>query len=167
METIQVNGAPHFIAYYPIPTIRYILLIAVPSQELLTTSTAAQEQIAQSTRSTLIFSVFLVGGILILSLLASFAISSALMLPLRALMRTAEEITAGNLAATAEVKGQDEIGMLANTLNKMTSAFRELVGNLEYGLENTPSISKKKPYTSVLRLKSRVISPPLQTWMNF
>ncbi len=53
------------------------------------------------------------------------------MLPLGALTKTAEEITAGNLAATAEVKRRDEIGMLANTLNTMTSTLRENIRSLE------------------------------------
>ena len=66
-----------------------------------------------------------------MSLLASFAISNALMLPLEALTKTAEKITAGNLEATAEVKGRDEIGTLAHTLNTMTSTLRELIQSLE------------------------------------
>ncbi|MFZ1041812.1 MAG: cache domain-containing protein [Anaerolineales bacterium] len=131
IQTIQINGVEHFIAYSPLPSVGYNLAIIVPSQELLTSVAATQEQITQSARNTLIFSALLVLAILIIALLASYAISSALMLPLGTLTKTAQEITAGNLAATAEVKGRDEIGTLANTLNTMTSTLRENIQSLE------------------------------------
>jgi GAF domain-containing protein/HAMP domain-containing protein len=143
VETIQVNGAPHFIAYFPVPTIGYRLLISVPSQEFLTTATAPQAQIAQATRNTLILSVFLILGILVVSLLASFAVGNALMSPLTALTKTAEEITAGNLAVTAEVKGRDEIGAVANALNTMTSTLRENIQSFEQRVtERAPTQEK-------------------------
>jgi GAF domain-containing protein/HAMP domain-containing protein len=143
VETMQVNGAPHFIAYFPVPTIGYSLLIAVPSQDLLTTATAPQAQIAQATRNTLILSVFLILGILVVSLLASFAVGNALMSPLTALTRTAEEITAGNLAVTAEVKRRDEIGAVANALNTMTSTLRENIQSFEQRvMERAPSLKE-------------------------
>ena len=123
IQTIQINGVEHFIAYSPLPSVGYNLAIIVPSQELLTSVAATQEQITQSARNTLIFSALLVLAILIIALLASYAISSALMLPLGTLTKTAQEITAGNLAATAEVKGRDEIGTLAtlNTTNELSN----------------------------------------------
>jgi len=131
LETIQVNGVDHFISYSSLPSVGYSLAKIVPAQELLTNVTTAQEQIAQSTRNTLIFSILLILGILIISILATFAISDTLMMPLRALTKTAEEITDGDLTATAEIRGQDEIGMLANTLNKMTSTLKENIRSLE------------------------------------
>jgi GAF domain-containing protein len=47
------------------------------------------------------------------------------------LTQTAEEISAGNLQARAEVESPDEIGALADSFNKMTNQLRESLVNLE------------------------------------
>ena len=143
VETVQVNGAPHFVAYFPVAAAGYSLLIAVPSQEILTTATAGQEQIMQSTRDTLVFSAFLILGILVVSMLASFAISSALMSPLAALTKSAKEITAGNFAVTSEVKRRDEIGTLAKALNTVTSTLRENIQSFEQRVTERAPTRKK------------------------
>lgn len=131
LETIPVNGVEHFIVYSPLPSAGYSLAIIVPSQELLSGAAAAQEQIAQSAKNTLVFSALLILGILTISLFAALAISGALTSPLAALTQTAEEITAGNLDAMANIGAQNEIGTLANALNTMTATLRENIQSLE------------------------------------
>ncbi|HUI90474.1 MAG TPA: cache domain-containing protein [Anaerolineales bacterium] len=131
LETIELNGVEHFMVYQPLPSVGYSLAILVPSEELLKGAATAQAQIVQSTRNTLIFSILLVLGILIISLLASLAISGALTSPLASLTKTAEEITAGNLNATARIDARNEIGTLANALNTMTSTLKENIQSLE------------------------------------
>jgi putative methionine-R-sulfoxide reductase with GAF domain len=51
--------------------------------------------------------------------------------PIDALTETVSAIAAGDLNRVAEVKTQDEIGVLAATFNNMTSQLRELITNLE------------------------------------
>ena len=51
--------------------------------------------------------------------------------PIGALSDTVSAIAAGDLNRVAEVKGQDEIAMLASAFNSMTSQLRELIGSLE------------------------------------
>jgi GAF domain-containing protein len=130
-ETIQLNGVEHFVAYRPVPSIGYSLALIVPSQELLASAAAAQAQIAQSARNTILVSLFIVIAILIISLLATLGISSRLMQPLGILTRTAEEIAHGDLNAEAHIQSQDEIGTLAATLNSMTASLRESIQSLE------------------------------------
>jgi GAF domain-containing protein len=50
---------------------------------------------------------------------------------LEKLTKVAEEVAAGNLDAKADVTSGDEIGILGNTLNNMSSTARNLVANLE------------------------------------
>ncbi len=47
------------------------------------------------------------------------------------LQQAAEQLGAGNLAARAEVQGQDEMAVTANALNKMAAQLQDLLGNLE------------------------------------
>ncbi|HEX2697511.1 MAG TPA: cache domain-containing protein, partial [Anaerolineales bacterium] len=124
LETIQINGTDRFIVYHPIPEVGYDLAIIVPTQELLAGSIAAKQQIAQSTANTLVTSAGLVILILLISLIAALLIGNRLAHPLRSLTETAEEITEGNLYAEAEVRGRDELSLLASAFNAMTSRLR-------------------------------------------
>jgi putative methionine-R-sulfoxide reductase with GAF domain len=131
LVTVGINGIENFVIYQPIPEVRYSLAIVVPSQELQTIASSANEQIAKSTRSTLLFGGILVAVLLVFSFFAALAIGNRLMMPLRTLTSTAEEIARGNLNAEASVQGRDEIGLLATTFNSMTSQLRDLIGSLE------------------------------------
>jgi GAF domain-containing protein/HAMP domain-containing protein len=51
--------------------------------------------------------------------------------PIQALVKTAEEISAGDLTLQAQISSNDEIGMLATAFNSMTSQLRDLIGSLE------------------------------------
>lgn len=51
--------------------------------------------------------------------------------PVKSLTDTATAITAGDIARVAPVESQDELGVLAETFNAMTSQMRDLIGGLE------------------------------------
>lgn len=131
LETISINGVENFIIYTPVPEVGYSLAIVVPSQELLAGATAAREQIALSTRNSLILGGVLVAIILALASLAALVIGNRLVKPLGALTTVAQEITKGNYNVQAPVQGRDEIGLLASTFNSMVTQLGDLVGSLE------------------------------------
>ena len=131
LETVTINGVENFIIYAPVSEVGYGLAIVVPTEELLAGATEAQEQIAQSTRSSLVLGAVLVLVILILAFLAAFFIANRLVKPLGALTTVAGEIARGNLDVEAQVGGQDEIGLLASTFNSMAAQLRASIGALE------------------------------------
>jgi GAF domain-containing protein/HAMP domain-containing protein len=53
------------------------------------------------------------------------------MQPVRSLTDTATAISAGDLNRSAQVYGEDELGILAASFNTMTSQLRDLIGSLE------------------------------------
>jgi len=69
-------------------------------------------------------------GILILLIIIWLVIRQATR-PIALLTRTAAAIADGDLTQVVTVGGQDEIGVLANTFNRMTSQLRDLIGSLE------------------------------------
>lgn len=69
-------------------------------------------------------------GSTIMFALAWFAIRRTLQ-PIGTLTDTVSAIAAGDLNLMAEVKSQDEIGILASTFNTMTAQLRDLIGSLE------------------------------------
>jgi signal transduction histidine kinase/ActR/RegA family two-component response regulator/CHASE3 domain sensor protein len=73
------------------------------------------------------------GGLLalILGVGMAFIFKENIAGPVRRLIKTSEQITAGDYAAQAGVESQDEIGRLATTINSMTGRLRDTIGSLE------------------------------------
>jgi len=143
LESIEFKGQQRFVVYRPVLEVGYSLAIIVPAQELLSGSTTAKQQLAMSSRNTLFLSSFIVLAILLVSVLAALIIGNRLSRPLGELTRTAEEIANGNLDAKAEVRSEDEIGVLAMAFNTMTSRLKETLQGLEQRVtERTAELQK-------------------------
>ncbi|KAF0108770.1 MAG: hypothetical protein FD146_656 [Anaerolineaceae bacterium] len=144
LATISIGGSERFIVYQPIPEVGYSLAIIVPTQELLADAIAANEQIAQGTRRTVVVSIFLSIAILAAALLATLGIGNRLTRPLVALTQTAEEISGGNINVEAKVGERGEIGTLAQAFNAMTARLRDMIENLETRVaERTSNIERR------------------------
>jgi methyl-accepting chemotaxis protein len=68
--------------------------------------------------------------VLLAGLVLAWTIGRAIARPILRLTGTAQQIQAGNLAAQAEVTSEDEIGILGNAFNAMTSKLRETLQSL-------------------------------------
>ena len=139
ITTLSIGGVQRFVAYDSVPEVNYGLVIIVPSSELLTDAIAARQQIAQETARTYSSSLLLVLLILILALIVTLVIGNSLTSPLRALTKTAENITSGDLSAEAKAQGRDEIGKLALALNTMTSSLKTTIQSLEQKVDERTS----------------------------
>ena len=131
VRKLDINGSKRFVAFRPIPFVGYSLGLVVEEQEMLSQFIESQERLQAETQQTLLYSLGIVALLLILTSLASIGTSNTITAPLNRLTEVAEEITAGNLNKRAEIDSQDEIGILAKTLNSMTSNLQGLIGNLE------------------------------------
>jgi diguanylate cyclase (GGDEF)-like protein len=95
-------------------------------------------------------SVLLRNRILLISGLAVFIsiiiigfLMSRLLTPIRRLSYTAGLVKAGDLTAVSDVKGKDEIGLLAETFNAMIARLKETIGNLDQKvIERTKELNK-------------------------
>ncbi len=79
-------------------------------------------------RNTLLF-VF--GGIVILIILTSYWVAKRITRPLKHLTGGAKQLAKGNMDAEIEVKGKDEIGVLALSFKKMQISIKNLFGELQ------------------------------------
>ena len=76
-------------------------------------------------------SILTVFTVLAISLLLAVTLSQQLTGPIIALTNTAREISAGKFEIQAQVNSTDEIGILAETFNGMTSQLRDAFQNLD------------------------------------
>jgi PAS domain S-box-containing protein len=81
--------------------------------------------------STILVTVVLLVAVLVISGLLGFVIVRQLVWPIQAMARTAQAISAGDLAQQVEVTSQDEVGVLARAFNSMTGQMRNLIHDLE------------------------------------
>ncbi|MBN1449955.1 MAG: GAF domain-containing protein [Anaerolineales bacterium] len=144
VRQVAINGVNRYIAYQSIPFIEYSLGIVVSEDEVLQDFIATTATVEEETHKTL----FSAAGVslLLLSLagLAAYGIGNSITAPLGKLTKAAEEVAEGNLDARADVITNDEIGLLARTLNSMASTAQGLIFTLEERVaERTQLIEKR------------------------
>lgn len=114
--TSQKDNIKYLVHFYRIPD-ESLLIIS------LTPRSAPQ-------RAAMLFvyqGVIFAAGLLIVALLASLFISSAMLKNIFGLRNAMTSFGDGNLDVTAPTRSKDEIGQLANMFNKMVSQIRELM----------------------------------------
>jgi GAF domain-containing protein/HAMP domain-containing protein len=144
VTSVTLDGVERFMSYHQIPEVQYTLAIIVPEEEMLVQARDVTAQIARETTSTIQVSVLLIVAILSLAALATLGVGTRLMAPLKSLTNVANEIIGGNIDAKADVESRDEIGVLAETLNIMTSTLRDSIRSLEQRVaERTREIERR------------------------
>ena len=88
-------------------------------------------------------SLVLVGLAWVAGIAGGIWISRSITIPLAHLARTATQIAAGDLAQTARVGRDDEIGVLAGAFNSMTIQLRDLIEGLEQRVSDRTRELKK------------------------
>jgi len=132
----------------PIPALGWGVLVERPTAEAFASVRVMQQR-------TLVVSAL--AALLALALGSIF--SRRLIVPLQSLAGISSEIATGNLAARAKIKGEDEIGQLANNFNNMAGSIEALVRRLKQALRQNQelfletirtlaaAIDAKDPYT--------------------
>jgi signal transduction histidine kinase len=111
-----------------------------------------------------------IGGVLLIPLL--WLVIGRSLGPIRQLTETAQAIAGGELNRSVTIHRQDEIGVLANTFNSMTTQLRDLINNLESrvtartrDLELGAEVSRQ--ITTVLDIDTLVEQVTVQTAKSF
>lgn len=131
VRLVEVNGSNRYIAYKPIPIVGYSLGIVVSEEELLQDFVETNAILENETRRTIVSAIGVILILLSISALASYGMGNSITAPLDKLTSVAKQMASGNLDAAAEVTTGDEIGILGNTLNNMSTTAKNLIANLE------------------------------------
>jgi class 3 adenylate cyclase len=120
-------------------------------QELLQSElNTGREQLATAQVITIVSAVI----VILAGLLVAFAIANDIARPILRLTDVAQTIKSGDLTARATVTSQDEIGILADTFNSMTS-------NLQYTLDSL-RVEQEKSENLLLNILPREIAELLK-----
>jgi GAF domain-containing protein/HAMP domain-containing protein len=85
------------------------------------------ETVKRQTRNIILISLALAGGSVLLALMAAQVLAA----PLISLGKVVEQITSGDINARAEVTTRDEVGLLAESFNRMTEELNITLSSLE------------------------------------
>jgi GAF domain-containing protein/HAMP domain-containing protein len=119
-----LTGLDTFIAYHPIEATGWSVAVLIPRADVVGSIDQMGHAILGFTLAALIAFAFI--GLLL---------SEIVVRPLIRLTRTATTISAGNLKQIAVIERNDEIGVLASTLNTITGHLSDLIDSLETRVE--------------------------------
>ncbi len=135
VHKLVMNGAEKYVAYQPIPSTGYSLGIIVPVSETQATLAATQERLANESQRTLTNVIVSMLALLAGALLVSRWTGNTLAKPIMQLTETATRLAEGDLSAEAHTQTRDEVGVLANAFNVMTTRLRDMIESLEERVE--------------------------------
>ena len=106
-----------------------------------------QSETLSTVQTVLLTNLAVAAGAVLLALGAALLLTRSITKPLSSLADTSGRIAAGDLALSAEVERDDEIGTLAGGFNRMTGQLRELIGGLEQRVaERTSALEQRSRY---------------------
>ena len=145
-ENWPFGDGPELVAFQP---------LHVPGLNWVVESRMNMNEVLQSTRELQGLFGQWGGGLLVVTILAAFLMTSVILRPVKALIRAAVRAAAGDLNATVQWKWKDELGLLSDTFNAMTRSIREKVEQIkEKNRENEALLLNILPAEIASRLKS-------------
>ncbi|MDN7140395.1 methyl-accepting chemotaxis protein [Pseudomonas sp. JQ170] len=110
------------------------------SQQLTSALTQVRDEESQNAKSMLTLATVLA---LLLSLLAAWAITRQIVIPLRQTLNAADRIASGDLRQDLTVERRDELGQLQRSMQRMTVSLRELIGGIGDGVTQIASAAEE------------------------
>ena len=132
-QNASAGSAPDQAAASELSSIKWYLVTFVPQSTLLV-------PVQKQTQNVIWLSIL----ISLIGIAIALGVTQVLISPILSLTRTTEQITRGDINASAHVTTQDEIGELATTFNSMNERVRDLVGSLEQRVaERTQALERR------------------------
>jgi GAF domain-containing protein/HAMP domain-containing protein len=132
-QNASTGSAPDQAAASELSSLKWYMVTFVPQNTLLA-------PVQQQTRNVVAISIL----ISLICIAIALGLTQVLISPILSLTRTSEQITQGDINASAQVTTQDEIGELATTFNSMNERVRDLVGSLEQRVaERTQALERR------------------------
>lgn len=132
LQIISIDGKDQFVAYAPVGDLGWSLATVVSTDSIYRDVASLEETLAKDI-SRFTFGQLIPIGMFVFvafSLLASY-LAHRFTSPLRQLTNAANAIAEGNLNAEIPAKGSGEVGVLAQTLAKMTTQMTGMIESLE------------------------------------
>lgn len=132
LVVVDVKGVDTYISFSPIEANRYSIALVVPVSELQGAIVSAGNQTQQQIRAALQVAVLILIILLVLAVIVSLGLGQLIAAPIQRLTQVASQIAGGDLSVKAIATTSDEIGVLSDAFNTMTSRLQETLDGLEH-----------------------------------
>lgn len=141
--TCVLDGNTSYIAYSPIPRLRWSIAVITPEEDVLKPVTVMEKRITEGVQTTsekmqkelsfyrhelISIRYWIAFG----SMLLAFFISKIMFRPLGDLADVADRISKGDFNARTTTRRKDEIGLLGNAMNSMARSIQILIAELRH-----------------------------------
>jgi HAMP domain-containing protein len=133
--TIDNQGVDTYVSFAPIKANGYTVALVVPASEQQGEIVAARNQTQQQIRAALQAASIILIILLIVGVMVSLGLGQVIAAPIQRLTQVASQIASGDLSVKATATTRDEIGVLADAFNTMTSRLRQTLDGLEQTVE--------------------------------
>ncbi|MEW4950294.1 methyl-accepting chemotaxis protein [Pseudomonas asiatica] len=120
--------------------VEYGTVLLETSQAMTTSQTAVRDAGAAQAKTVLAVATVLA---LALGLLAAWAITRQIIVPLRQTLHAAERVASGDLTLSLQVQRRDELGQLQASMQRMTQGLRELISGIGDGVTQIASAAEE------------------------
>ncbi len=110
------------------------------SSKLTASQTVVRDSDAAQAKQLLLLSTLLA---LLFGLVAAWAITRQIIIPLNQTLKVAERVASGDLSHNLESARQDELGQLQRAMQSMTVGLRELIGGISDGVTQIASAAEQ------------------------
>lgn len=131
LTQVNIRDTEHYIAYGELPITGYSIALVVPVAEMNESIIRTNARVTSEAQSSVQYGLMLLVLVMLGSVVVSIVLSRIITSPLEKLTSAAQKISAGDLTQTVTVISRDEVGLLSDAFNKMTSQLRELFTSLE------------------------------------
>jgi GAF domain-containing protein/HAMP domain-containing protein len=135
LNIVNVKGSDAYITYARVPANDYSIALVVPVSEMQTAIAIAREETQAQTQAATRTAAIILAALFLGAILFSLGLGQIIVNPVRRLTEVASRIAGGELTAQADSTTTDEIGILADSFNIMTSRLRETLDGLEQNVQ--------------------------------
>jgi sigma-B regulation protein RsbU (phosphoserine phosphatase) len=139
---LKLSGEDVYVAYSPLDVIDFSMGVVIAAEEVTAPALSIRREIKELTGETMaavnrsfLTTLLIIAGVIIVTagaaLFVALRLSESLTAPIVKLYKGAAIIGAGDLNYQLEVKSQDEIGVLAETFNRMIQNIKAVTGEKE------------------------------------
>ncbi|HZD55731.1 MAG TPA: cache domain-containing protein, partial [Anaerolineales bacterium] len=131
-KSIEIEGKEFFVAYAPLESSGWSLGSVIEAKNVLKSLSSLQGDMESATRSLIFNRILPVSGVVLaLVIILGLTLTNHLVYPIQKLAEAAEKIRSGHWEVELPAARNDEIGVLAQAFEGMTSQLHKLVVNLE------------------------------------
>lgn len=152
-DQMEIGGEPAVIAYAPLVEMDWSLAIVEPVSDIIVSAEPLAQEIQSGVDAILGATLKTIGYFAVVAIVGAIIAARAMTNPVQALVKGTRSITSGDLTVRLPVNSNDELGVLADSFNRMADSLQtrtqELMQASQAAIENAREVEQTRTLTAV------------------